>query len=72
MLLISEKSLSPHHIFGEGTIPAIFKLIDGRTSTTGVVVAIYERAENVKFGSFALETPTRAELARRERLKDGR
>jgi dihydrofolate reductase len=59
-------------LFSEGTIPASFKLIDSKTSTTGVIVANYERAGNVKTGSFALETPTEAELARRERLKEGK
>jgi dihydrofolate reductase len=59
-------------LFAEGTIPASFKLIDSKTSTTGVIVANYERAGNVKTGSFALETPTEAELARRERLKEGK
>jgi dihydrofolate reductase len=59
-------------LFGEGTIPAGFKLIDNKNSTTGVIVATYERAGEVKTGSFALETPTEAELARRKRLKEGR
>ena len=56
-------------LFGEGTIPAGLKLVDSRTSTTGVIVATYEREGVVKTGSFALETPTEAELARRKRLK---
>ena len=55
-------------LFGDGTIPAGLKLIDSRTSTTGVIVASYERAGDVKTGSFDLETPTEAELARRKRL----
>ncbi len=58
-------------LFGDGTIPAGFKLVDSKTSTTGVIVATYERAGKVKTGSFALETPTEAELARRKRLKEG-
>ena len=57
-------------LFGEGTIPAGLKLIDSKTSTTGVIVAIYERAGKVKTGSFVSETPTEAELARRKRLKE--
>jgi dihydrofolate reductase len=40
-------------LFAEGTIPASFKLIDSKTSTTCVIVANYERAGNVKTGSFA-------------------
>jgi len=59
-------------LFGEGTIPAGLKLVDGRTSTTGVIIATYERAGVVKTGSFALETPTEAELARRKKLTGGR
>ncbi len=59
-------------LFGEGTIPAGLKLVDSKTSTTGVIVATYERAGEVKTGSFALETPTEAELARRKRLREGK
>jgi len=57
-------------LFSDGTIPAGLKLIDSRTSTTGVIVATYERAGKVKTGSFAQETPSEAELARRKRLKE--
>jgi dihydrofolate reductase len=57
-------------LFGEGTIPAGLKLIDSKTSTTGVIVAIYERAGKVKTGSFVSETPTEAELVRRKRLRE--
>ena len=59
-------------LFGEGTIPAGFKLIASKTSSTGVIVATYERAGKVKTGSFVSETPTEAELARRKRLKEER
>jgi dihydrofolate reductase len=47
-------------LFSDGTIAAGFKLVDSKTSTTGVIVATYERAGKVKIGSFALETPTEA------------
>ncbi len=59
-------------LFSDGTIPAGFKLVDSKTSTTGVIVADYERAGKIKTGSFASETPTDAELARRKRLKEGK
>ena len=59
-------------LFGEGTIPAGLQLVDSRTSTTGVIVATYKRAGVVKTGSFAMETPTEAELARRKQLTGGR
>lgn len=40
-------------LFADGTIPAGLKLIDSRTSTTGVIVATYERAGDVKTGVLA-------------------
>src|SRR5437867_7830115 len=56
-------------LFGEGTIPAGFRLLDCKSSTTGVIIAVYARDGKIKTGSFALENPTEAELARRKRLK---
>jgi len=57
-------------LFGKGTVPAGFKLLDCKTSTTGVIIATYARDGNLKPGSVALEKPTEAELARRRRLKE--
>jgi dihydrofolate reductase len=57
-------------LFAEGTIPVGFKLLESGTSPSGVIVAAYVRSGEVKTGSFALEDPTEAELARRKRLKD--
>jgi len=57
-------------LFGKGTVPAGFKLLDCKTSTTGVIIATYARDGNLKTGSVALENPTEAELARRRRLKE--
>jgi dihydrofolate reductase len=57
-------------LFAEGTIPAGFKLLESVSSPNGVIVATYVRSGEVKRGSFALEVPTEAELARRKRLKD--
>ena len=45
-------------LFADGTIPAGLKLVDSKTASTGVVIARYERAGDVKYGSFALEEPT--------------
>lgn len=39
-------------IFAEGTIPAAFKLTDSKVSPSGVIFANYERAGEVKTGSF--------------------
>lgn len=41
-------------LFGEGTIPASFRLIDSRITTKGVIVADYVRDGEIKSGSFAL------------------
>jgi len=57
-------------LFAEGTIPAGFKLLESEISPNGVIIASYERAGEVKTGSFGLETPSEAELARRKRLKE--
>ena len=58
-------------LFGKGTLPAGLTLRDAKTSTTGVVMATYERAGAVEIGSFALKEATDAEIARRQRLTDG-
>jgi dihydrofolate reductase len=39
-------------LFGEGTIPAAFELIESGTSPSGVIFATYKRAGDVKTGSF--------------------
>jgi dihydrofolate reductase len=55
-------------LFGQGTLPSNLKLIDCKTSSTGVIIARYEPAGELKTGTFELETPSQAELARRKRL----
>jgi len=59
-------------LFAEGTIPVGFKLLGSEMTPAGVMIADYVRAGEVKTGSFALEDPTEAEIARRERLKEER
>jgi dihydrofolate reductase len=39
-------------LFGEGTIPAAFKLIESKTSPSGVIFASYVRDGKVKVGDF--------------------
>jgi len=56
-------------LFADGTIPIAFKLLESQTSPSGVIVARYTRAGEVKTGSFALDAPTEPELARRRGLK---
>ncbi len=45
-------------LFGDGVIPAGLRLVDTRTSTTGVLIATYEPAGTINHGSFALDQPT--------------
>jgi dihydrofolate reductase len=40
-------------LFGEGTSPAAFKVVKSTTSPSGVIVASYQRAGDVKTGTFA-------------------
>ena len=55
-------------LFGNGTIAAALKLVDSRSTKTGVTINTYERAGDVSPGSFEFEQPTEAELERRRRL----
>ena len=57
-------------LFAEGTIPVGYKILESEISPSGVIVATYARTGEVKTGSFALETPTEAELARRKQIKE--
>jgi dihydrofolate reductase len=42
-------------LFADGTIPAGLRLVDAKTSTTGVVMTTYQPAGDVVTGSFALD-----------------
>lgn len=56
-------------LFGKGSIPVALKLVDTKVSTTGVTMSTYQRAGAVSTGSFALEPPTAAEIARRQTMQ---
>jgi dihydrofolate reductase len=55
-------------LFGDGATPAGLKLIKAQSCPTGVIVANYQPAGNVKTGSFQLAEPSEAELERRRNL----
>lgn len=44
---------SGKRLFGDGTIPAAFKLLESKTTPSGVIIASYKREGEVKTGSFA-------------------
>jgi dihydrofolate reductase len=55
-------------LFEKGTPPQGLSLADTKLSSTGVLLNTYRPAGAVKPGSFALETPADAELARRKKM----
>jgi dihydrofolate reductase len=57
-------------LFGDGTLPGALRLTRSATSPSGTLIVSYERAGAVKPGSFAMENPTEAELARRARMEE--
>lgn len=46
---------SGKRLFGKGTIPAGFELVDSTVSTTGVVIGTYRPAGEIRTGTFARE-----------------
>jgi dihydrofolate reductase len=55
-------------LFGEGTIPAEFRLLESEVSPNGVIVATYLRAGEVKTGTTEFNVPSEAEVERRKKL----
>lgn len=55
-------------LFGQGAMPAAFKLTSSQASTTGVVMSTYIRDGQIKTGSFQDPNPSQAELDRRAKL----
>lgn len=59
-------------LFADGSVPHSYKLARSRVSSTGLVVGHYERAGEVRIGENArdaLDSPSDAERARRERMR---
>jgi dihydrofolate reductase len=57
-------------LFGDGTVPRSFELTGSKTSPTGVIIATFRHAGEVKTGSFAFDEPTEAEAERRRPAAD--
>ena len=57
-------------LFADGTMPAGLRLVDSGASSTGVLMATYERAGEIEYGTFALDEPSEAELERRQALAE--
>ena len=52
-------------LFDGGTVPAELDVVSSQVSSTGVTTVTYRSGAEIKYGSFAAETPSEAELARR-------
>jgi dihydrofolate reductase len=55
-------------LFGNGAAPSGLKLVKSTSYPTGVIVANYQPAGEVKIGDFQLAEPSAAELERRRKL----
>jgi dihydrofolate reductase len=56
-------------LFADGSVPHAYKLTRSRVSSTGVIIAHYEREGDVKIGTPPAHTPSQAEAARQARMK---
>jgi dihydrofolate reductase len=56
-------------LFGAGTPPFTMRMVSSQVSATGVTIATYEPAGEVKIGDFAAQEPNPREAARQERMK---
>jgi dihydrofolate reductase len=56
-------------LFADGSAPHAYKLISSRVSSTGLMIAHYQRAGEVKIGDTAMDKPSKREVARQERMK---
>ena len=56
-------------LFADGSAAHSYKLIGSRVSSSGIVIAHYQRAGDLAIGDTALENPSEAETARQDRMK---
>jgi dihydrofolate reductase len=56
-------------LFADGSVPHSYKLTESRVSSTGLVIAHYERRGDIQVGDTALAEPSKAETARQARMK---
>jgi dihydrofolate reductase len=56
-------------LFDRGVPAGALKLIEGTVSPSGVVSASYEPAGPVQTGTYEMQPPSEAELARREKMR---
>lgn len=56
-------------LFADGSTPHSYRLMSSRVSSTGLMIGHYERAGEISIGDTAVDEPSEAERARRERME---
>jgi dihydrofolate reductase len=56
-------------LFADGSAPHAYKLTSSRVSSAGIMIGHYERDGEIKIGGAALDSPSKAEAARQERMR---
>ena len=56
-------------LFADGSVPHSYRLTGSRTSSTGVMIAHYERAGEIRIGDTAFDSASDREVSRQERMK---
>lgn len=56
-------------LFADGSAPHSYKLTRSRVSSTGLMIAHYERGGDIRIGDTAHDKPSAAEQSRQERMK---
>ena len=56
-------------LFADGSVPRSYELTRSRVSSTGLVVAHYERAGEIRLGDTSPDSPSDAERARQKRMQ---
>ena len=56
-------------LFTDGSMPHAYKLTRSRVSSTGVLIAHYERDGGIQVGDAPLDSPSQAEADRQERMR---
>ena len=65
-------SVTPYRVAlgtADGSAPHAYKLTRSRVSSNGIVIGHYERDGEIKIGDTALDSPSKLEIARQERMK---
>ncbi len=72
VLMVAPLTLgSGKRLFGEGTPPGTFRLVEQRLGAGGSVISTYEPSGKLETGTFATQEPSAKELERRRKIEAG-